>query len=319
MKQMSLIFLVFFLIVINLFSQNEEFKVLVSTGKNEVLLNNKWEELKPKSIINDAARIKTSPGCYLAIVSDKGQTLEITEKGEYSYNDLLVSSKQNRSLLGNLITLLKDKIFSTSKIDSFFGVKRSDTVNNQIIDLYFPDTTYILDPFITLRWYKDKDKKENKYEITVATVKNQTIFMNVVEDTVFVLDTKEYDLKEKEYKISVASSSNKNKFSMGNVFLIPNDANRKKILDTIETFQPSDKKVSFFSSFLTALILERNSFVLDAEKYFSKSLDLTNNNPEFGKLYLEFLIKNGFIKNQNLGFLIKNGFIKIQKMIINNK
>ena len=285
-----------FLICTNLvFGQQFVFKVLTTSGNVDFRSDNsrEWNQIKTGEPLFKNYEIQLGKNSYAALMYNDGRTLELTEKGIFKIGELskqlfdekkTVTQKFASYIAKEIITDKSEK----KSMRTFAAVVR---VKPNHIESAVPSLTRVLESKIDLVWYSYPASTE--YLVSIMNEDNSIIFMDVIKDTSFSLDSKTLNLyKEKNYKWFVSDASNSIIVSDTNSISFLSEENKSKILDTLKLLD--DEKEGNDSPMKTlslACFYESNILNIDALHQYKKMISLYSASEEYKKLFAKFLLK----------------------------
>lgn len=292
----TLIFLFSCLPFCVLFGQANIFKLLTFSGMVEIKNPNSqtWNKLNVGEYLSENGFIRLGKNSSAFFMQDDGSTLELYDKGEYSYGELKKKFNQKKISVGqkylNYIAkeILSDKS-AKKDMKTFAAVVR---VKPNHIEASIPAYTSLLKPSVLLTWHSYPST--DKYVLSILTADNTTIFMQLVDDTSFTLDFEKLNLSSnKIYKWYVFDSERSNIISDTNSVMLLSSQHALAILDTLQMINTefNNNKTPFYA-FALGTFFEKNSLNIDAMDQFEKALDLAPDSEELKKLYSKFLLNN---------------------------
>lgn len=278
-----------------LFSQQFLFKVLTSAGNVEFRAGSTyaWEKINSGESLYNIHELQLGKKSYAALMYNDGRTLELSENGIYKIQDLsrkIITTK--KTVTQKFASYIAQEIISdkSEKKDmrTFAAVVR---VKPNHIEAAVPYFTKVQESSVDLVWYAYPISTE--YLVTILNDDSSIIFMDVVKDTVFSLDSKSLNLyKEKNYKWFVSDAANPTIISDTNTISFLSDENKNKILDTLKLIDDEDQKSDAPMKILSlAYFYEINNLNIDALSHYEKIISLYTESEEFKKLFTKFLLK----------------------------
>ena len=160
------------------------------------------------------------------------------------------------------------------------------------IDVAIPSFTSVLDPVIDFSWYSYPSSE--KYIFSLLSSENTAIFMDLVDDTSYTLDTEKLKLyRGMVYKWYVFDAGNPKIISDTNAVNVISFDNRALILDTLqmlnEEIESNETPLSVLS---LCSFFERNNLNVEALNQFSKAILLAPESEEYKNLFAKFLLKH---------------------------
>jgi hypothetical protein len=271
------------------------FKVLTASGNVEFRSKNSqvWNKIKTGESLFNNYELQIDKNSYAALMFKDGRTLELSDKGIFKVAELskqiidekkTVTQKFASYIAKEIITDKSEK----KSMQTFAAVVR---VKPNHIESAIPSHTRVHESKINLVWYSYPASAE--YLVSILNEDNSIIFMEIIKDTTFSLDSKSLNLyKEKNYKWFVSDASNPIVVSDTNSISFLSDENKNKILDTLKMIDDEkDGNDSPIKMLTLAYFYELNNLNIDAFHQYKKMISLNLESEEFKKLFARFLIK----------------------------
>lgn len=294
-RKVSLCVILFLLFSVS-YSQQFTFKVLAFSGKVEYRLNSdySWLKIKTGENLKNDAQLKLNKESYAALVYSDGRTLEISDEGIFDIKELEKNIQASKiSVTQKFANFVAEEIIvdkaKGKTMKEFAAVVRVKPFH---IETAFPSHTFVLETEIEISWYKPASSKS--YVVSILNSENAPIFMDLVDDTLFILDTEELKLnRESEYKWFVSDAENQKISSDTNTISILSDASKSLILDTLNLLlteiESNDTPLNLLS---LGYFYERNGLNWNALQQFNKALSFNLQSEEYKLLFAQFLINN---------------------------
>ena len=278
------------------YSQQYAFKVLTFSGNVEYRLPpvQMWTKVKTGEGLKNNFEIRLSDNSYAALLYNDGRTMEMTKEGIFNVGELEQIIKNSKmSVTQKFAKFVADEIIddksSGKTMKEFAAVVRVKPFH---IETAIPTFTSVLEPTADLSWYSYPSTKI--YILSILNPENTTIFMELVEDTSYILDTDNLKLNRQTiYKWYVVDADNPKIASDTNSITVLSEANRKSILDTVQIYKEEAESDQYPLKILSLVAFyERNDLNEEALNQFTKVVELAPESEEYKRLFTKFLLKN---------------------------
>jgi tetratricopeptide (TPR) repeat protein len=286
----------FFIFTTELLSQSYLFKVLTISGKVDYSLSSgqSWKKVQTGESLNRDYKIRLDKNSYTALMYNDGRTMEIQDEGIFEIKDLeqniinlkrSVSQKFANFVAQEIITDKSEK----KDMKTFAAVVR---VRPNHIESAIPSSTALLDSIINFSWHSYPSSR--KYIIGILGSAKTTIFMDIVDDSIYTLDASKLNLNyETVYKWYVFDADNPQIISDTNSVILKSLGNKSAILDTLELleneFQSNETPLNRLS---LGTFYERNNLNIEALIEFNKAVSLAPESEEYKLFFAKFLLRH---------------------------
>lgn len=283
------------LVNINSHAQKYTFKVLTFSGAVDYRKssNQSWNTVQSGEGLKKDYEIRLGKNSYAALMYNDGRTVEIQDEGIFEVRVLEQNIRNSKiSVIKKFTNFVVEEIitYKSEKKDmkTFAAVVR---VKPNHIDTAIPTKTSTLDPTLNLVWYSYPSSQ--KYILSILNTDNISIFMDLVEDTSFTLDTEKLNLtRGKLYKWVVFDAENPAVISDTNSIFVVSEAERIAISDTLQLInselETNETALAFFS---LGMFYEKSGLNIEAMNQYKKAILMVPESEEFKKLYAKFLVK----------------------------
>jgi len=281
---------------IELLSQSYVFKVLTSSGKVDYSISSgqSWEKIQTGESLNKDCKIRLDKNSYAALMYTDGRTKEIQEEGVFEIKDLeqnILNSK--RSVTQKFANFVAQEIITDKSekkdMKTFAAVVR---VRPNHIESAIPYVTAFMDSIVNFYWHSYPTT--GKYIIGILSSANTTIFMDIVNDSIYILDASKLNLTpETVYKWYVLDADNPQIISDTNSVILKSSGNKSAILDTLEILKNEfQSNESPLSQLALGTFYERNNLNIEALREFSKAVSLAPESEEYKLFFAKFLLRH---------------------------
>jgi hypothetical protein len=279
-----------------LLSQSYLFKVLTLSGKVDYSIspNKSWKKVQTGESLNKDCKIRLDKNSYAALMYTDGRTKEIQEEGVFEIKDLeqnILNSK--RSVTQKFANFVAQEIITDKSekkdMKTFAAVVR---VRPNHIESAIPYVTAFMDSIVNFSWHSYPTT--GKYIIGILSSANTTIFMDIVNDSIYILDASKLNLSnETVYKWYVFDADNPQIISDTNSIILKSLGNKSAILDTLELlkdeFQSNEPPLNQLA---IGTFYERNNLNIEALREFSKAVSLEPESEEYKLFFAKFLLRH---------------------------
>jgi len=293
---------IFILIVLGLLlsaqsqAQQYSFKILTFSGKVDYRTSaaQSWKKVQTGESLKKDCEVRLDKNSYAALMFNDGRTMEIQDEGIFAINDLEQNMKSSKiSITQKFAKFVAQEIITDKSekkdMKTFAAVVR---VKPNHIDAAIPSFTSVLDPVMDFSWYSYPSTKQ--YIFSILNSSGTTIFMDLVDDTTYRIDSEKLKLNRGTvYKWYVSDADNPKIVSDTNTVNVLSNDGRTLILDTLQMLR---EEIESNETPLNVLSLcsfyERNNLNVEALKYFDKVILLVPESEEYKKLFARFLLKH---------------------------
>ncbi len=201
--------LMFFCLGQNAFSQEYDFRVMVSKGNNRLIIADSQEskDLEAGDLVQVGDEVIASEDGYIGFVHRNGQTLELMEPGRYLVNDLIAEISGQKNLATRSLNFLWDKVYESLLETKNNTAKNLDlnlelsglnngkiqvlAVNHQKLNPVFGDKAEI-------RWIGGDTSSDDQYVVNLMNLYDQVLFSEMVSQPEFTLKLSDERLLKNE-------------------------------------------------------------------------------------------------------------------------
>lgn len=291
-----ILFLFISLTCLNIYSQQNTFTVITFYGKVDYRTSatQSWKKFQTGESLKKDYEIKLDKNSYAALMYNDGRTLEVGDEGIFLIKELEQNVKNSKTSVtqkfANFVAqeIITDKS-EKKNMKTFAAVVR---VKPNHIEAAIPSFTSSLEPVIELAWYNYP--LTEKYIMGILSTDNSTIFMDLVGDTTYTLDTESLKLgKDKTYKWYVFDANDPKIVSDTNSVSVVSNANKSLILDTLQLLNDEiGANETPLNSLSLAEFYIRNNLNIEALIQFNRVVLLAPESEEYKKLFVKFLMNN---------------------------
>lgn len=276
-------------------AQGDGARVLTFSGNVEYRcsLNQPWKKIQVGESLKRDCEINLTENSYAGLLFKDNRTLELIKPGKFKVKELEENLRKSENSVINKFTnyIVQEIIADKSEkkdMKTFAAVVR---VRPNHIDTAFPTFTNVLEPTLKLIWFDYPSSQ--KYILSILNAENISVFMDLVEDTTFTLDTEKLNLtRGKIYKWLVFDAENAAIISDTISFMVVSEAERIAISDSIQMINSELEKNETALAFISlGMFCEKNSLNIEAMNQYKKAITMVPESEEFKKLYAKFLLK----------------------------
>lgn len=295
-SKIFILILLSLLISVNGQGQQYSFKLLTFSGKVDYRTSSaqSWKKVQTGESLKNDYEVRLDKNSYAALMYNDGRTMEMQDEGIFAIKDLEQNIKNSKiSVTQKFANFVAQEIITDKSekkdMKTFAAVVR---VKPNHIDAAIPSFTSVLDPVIDFSWYSYPSAKQ--YIFSILNSASTTIFMDLIEDTTYAVDTEKLKLNRGTiYKWCVFDADNPKIVSDTNTINLLSNDNRVLILDTLQMLK---EEIGSNETPLSVLSLcafyERNNLNVEALNHFSKVILLVPESEEYKKLFAKFLLNN---------------------------
>ena len=307
--------------VVSAFAQTKApdyaFKVLISSGDNTIIKNNKWENLKIGTPLgkNDQVRVEG----FLGLQHASGKTLEIKTAGTYKVSDLLARVPAGSTSIGEryanfVVKRMTGGGGSNGTNQNATGASERGIFLFAMMPYKKEGGFFVMGDKLPFRWFADPDKKTKTYEVMVKDFCGSTLFQDVTKDTNYVLNLKNPKLIVKDETCSqlnlfVHSKENHTYRDMSDTpynFQILDEKTAKAIQREFASLLPPDKEMTAMDCIIAGAFYEDKKLYVNALEYYDKAVKLEPGVEDFKKVRQQFIDDNQIGKLKPTSYDKKN-------------
>lgn len=297
---------VFFAFSINLIlaqaSQEYVFRVMVSSGKNEIKKLESWQPLRTGNKLSLTDQIQIETGSFLGLAHKSGKTIELKTPGVYKISD--IASKIN-SATASAAQKYADFVVAQMTKDGGKTInQRKGTTGSTeraipgAIKALLPYsvTCNVFEEKTNVVWYTHTGTKE--YSVNLMNLFDESVLKKVTKDTTLVIDfADEVFKKENDYKILIKSNDVTGKSSGDGYSFHKLNANEKEEIEKeIKVIKQTDTEESSLQKIVLASFYEDKKLYLEALKKYKEAIAMEPEVSEYKLMYQEFLERYGMTK-----------------------
>ncbi len=276
--------------------QQNLFRILTYSGKVHVNIPpaQDWQQIQIGGGLNANCKIRLDKNSYTALMYKDGRTLELLKEGTFDLNDLEKNINETKKSVtekfANFVAqgLIKDK----SKKKEMKNIAAVVRIKPNHIECAVPSYTRLMEPVIKLSWYSYPQSEQ--YVINIMNHKNALIFMYLVSDTIYTLNSSSLNLsKDIAYKWFITDKNNSQVTSDTNTVIFLSDEIKFSIIDTLKLINDEiGTNITPFNLLTLAGFYESNDLNIYALEEFERVLVLAPESEEYKKMFAKFLLKN---------------------------
>jgi hypothetical protein len=292
-------------------SQTYTFRVLGSTGQNEVKSGNKSEPVKMGTHLNEGDVVKLSEGGYLGLQHVSGRTLEVKNPGDYSVSELAKGvSSGSSTVASRYADFVMDKMSDDGKRDRLSAtgaVRRDLKTMDKEIKVYIPKndnlnniTPDLFSDFAIVRWAPIEGV--TRYEVKILSMMDEVVSVQETTDTKIALNLKDekYAKQIGALQIRIRDVDNPKVHSGegmdGYIIKLPKPGTVKKIEEERSKLFDQFDENSALHHYIMAGYHESNGHLIDALTSYERAIELAPGVDSFKNAYNEFLEWCGYIE-----------------------
>ncbi len=292
-------------------SQTYTFRVLGSTGQNEVKSGNKSEPVKMGTHLNEGDVIKLSEGGYLGLQHVSGRTLEVKNPGDYSVSELAKGvSSGSSTVASRYADFVMDKMSDDGKrerLSATGAVTRDIMSSDKAIKVFIPKnnnenniTPDLFSDFAIVRW--ESIEGVSKYEVTILSMMDEVISVEETSDTKIALN-----LKDEKYANQIGALQirirdvdnpkvNSGEGMHGYIIKLPKPGTVEKVKEERSKLFDQFDENSALHHYIMAGYHESNGHLIDALTSYERAIELAPGVDSFVSAYHEFLEWCGYVE-----------------------
>lgn len=281
---LSLVLSVSFLTV---HSQDYDFKVLVTKGKNELKSGGGWEGLKVGTSLKKADEIKVGPNSYLGLIHSSGKPLELKDAKNYKVADLLTKVSGGPSVLNKYTDfIISSNTQKRNNLTATGAVHRGP--NNIRVFLPKTELAYAVGDTISVQW--EKEKGAPPYIVTFTTFFGDELFKTETNSNSVTINLNDKTFaNESEFQVHVFSKKDRKESEQYPIRKVKKEE-RARVKPILTDMQNQLKENTAINKVILAGFFEQEKLYIDAATEFQKAVKLQ---PSLQEQYDEFLIRNG--------------------------
>lgn len=284
MKTKVLVALIVFVVLSKGYTQDYEFKVLVTKGKNELKAGGTWTPLKVGASLKKSDEIKVGANAYLGLIHAKGQPVELKEAKNYKVSDLKVGGATVLHKYTEFI--ISSNTQKRSNLTATGAVHRGPNS----IRVFLPKTelAYAYGDSITIQW--EKEKAGPPYVVTFTTFFGDEIFKTETNGNSVTINLNAGGFaSENEFQVQVFSKKDRKESEQYTVRKVKKEE-RARVKPLLTDVITQTKANTPLNKMVQAGFFEQEKLYIDAATAWQKAVKLE---PSLQEQYDEFLIRNG--------------------------
>ncbi len=292
MKKLFLFLAVHFFFMGDMLAQRDVFSVILNKGENLVEKSGTTQAVLLGSAIGTDHLLKVAEGGYIALVHEEsGAGLEITGKGDYTFEDIRQRMQdQNSSVLAKYGKFLMEKLNpqdnGNQNLNVTGAVERGDM---EAIRVCLPKVVDIYGSRVHISWHRIDDIED--YIITVKDKYDRVIDEKNINGTQYDLDLDEFK-HEKIFVLNIRAQKLAELRSPDFGIKRLSTADRTTIEAEFSNISKGAKSENVLDKLLIASFFEENNLLVDAMMYYNEALAICPDPDGFNKLYNNFLVRN---------------------------
>lgn len=288
-------------------AQTYVFKVLANKGENSVKVGGAdWTPLKTGQSLNSGDELKLSEEAYLGLMHNSGRTLEVKTPGAHTVAGL-ASNLQNKNT--SVASKYADFVMNKMSDDEGSGDYRKSMGATGAVDralasgakikIMAHSSSDIINDEVILRWNEPKQEgeiEELSYELTFSNLFDETIKIETVAKTSYLLDRSEAPFAGQSFiKVKVSVKGKDLKSDDYAITIKPEDETAD-IKATLQELKSEVGDETAMDKLVMAAFYEDNDLLLDALTAYEQAIQLAPEVGVFQTAYEDFLVRNGFTK-----------------------
>lgn len=281
-------------------AQDELFKVLASSGQNEVVSNGTSSKVTIGKRLYQGDKIKVSSGGYLGLAHKSGKTIELKKPGSYTLSELSQQVEdQNKGVCKKYVDFMvgemtsQDEDLSKNKYKYMAVTGSVERPSKPVIKSFLPGDAKVLKSEIELSWIPVKNEEE--YLVTLTNLFQDTVFSKVVAGNSIKIDLTKLELeKEKIYKWSVEGKGKSTEFTPRVIRAMSNEE-EKALREEIVLIKKELNEENALNKFVMANVYAEKGLIIDAISCYQEAIQMA---PEVETYQIAF---GKFLEEQKLG------------------
>lgn len=265
-------------------TQDYDFKVLVTKGKNE-MKRSSWEGLKVGTSLKKTDEIKVGPNSYLGLIHSSGRPVELKEAKTYKVADLV--PKVGPSVLNKYTDFIISS--NTTKRNNLTATGAVHRGPNSI-QVFLPksELAYAYGDSITIQW--EKDKAAPPYIVTFTSFFGDELYKTETNATSVTINLNEGAFaSENEFQVQVFSKKDRKESEQYPIRKLKKEQ-RTKLQPLVTDVRAQTRDNTAINHLIQAGFFEKEKLLIDAATAFQKAVKIE---PAFEERYHEFLVSNG--------------------------
>lgn len=278
------------------YSQDYVFKVLANKGENtyKSASGSSWEALKTGTKLESGDVIKTSSGCYLALIHSSGKPLEIKEAKEYKVDDLSSQVGGESGIVGKYANFVASKMTPEEREENrkkYASVTGATERGFEQIKVFMKTTSDVYNNEAIIRWGAQPNAQT--YELTLMDMFDDVIMVTETNNNYYKVNLDDERLKDNEIiivsvRVKGDEGSSSGYYSIQKV----SDADAQQYKSDLESLTSSLDLNSPINNLILAEFYEQNNLYLDALTSYETAIQKSPDVDYFKEAYTEFLMRN---------------------------
>ncbi|HEY0742382.1 MAG TPA: hypothetical protein VGD40_13000 [Chryseosolibacter sp.] len=267
-------------------TQDYDFKVLVTKGKNE-MKRASWEGLKVGTSLKKTDEVKVGPNSYLGLIHSSGKPVELKEAKTYKVAELVTKVGNGPSVLNKYTDFIISS--NTTKRNNLTATGAVHRGTNSI-QVFLPksELAYAYGDSIIVQW--EKDKAAPPYVVTFSSLFGDELYKTETKNNSVSISLNDPAFAgENEFQVVVVSKTDRKKSDDYTIRKLKKDE-RARIKPLLAEVQTQTKENTAINRLWLAGFFEKEKLYIDAATAFQKAVKLE---PALQEQYEEFLIRNG--------------------------
>lgn len=282
------------------YAQEELFKVLASSGQNEVVTNEGSSKVTIGKSLYQGDKVKVASGGYLGLAHKSGKTIELKKPGSYTLSELSKQVEdQNKGVCKKYVDFMvgemtsQDEDISKNKYKYMAVTGSVERPSKPVIKSFLPGDAKVLKGEIELSWIPIKNEKE--YLVTLTNLFQDTVYSQIVLGNNIKIDLTKLELeKEKIYKWSVEGKGKSTEFTPRVIRAMTNEE-EKALKDEIVLIKDELKEENALNKFVMANVYAEKGLIIDAISCYQEAIRMA---PDVETYQIAF---GRFLEEQKLG------------------
>lgn len=294
--------LLIFILVNTSFGQGYVFRVLASSGSNQVKKADSGETipLKTGATLMSGDEIITASGAYIGLMHKSGKTIEVRNTGVTKITDLeskLASSQS--SVASKYAQFVMNKMNSEENVNSNYrqNMKATGAVERatgSALKVLLPSSVDILNAEAIVRWSGADESENPTYIISIKNIFDDEIYSAETDKNSIAINFDDENLANEKLvilNVKVKDNADMKSGDYGIKRMSSDDA--ASINENLESLKAEISGDSPLNNLIFASFYEENNLILDAMTQYEKAIISSPDVEDFQVMYDDFLIKNG--------------------------
>ncbi len=281
-------------------AQNYEFKVMMSSGANQVNTGNGWENVKNGSTLQSSDKIKVASPGYMGLVHRTGKTVQLKESGEFAIADLAtqvgasgsgVAAKYADFVLSKMAEAGAEDGDYRQNVNVTGAVKRAVGESGDIV-IMMPTDGDIMNDVAVIRW--NEIENAEGYKVILTDMFNEPFkSIETGAETRMELDLNAAEFQEKKSIGIKIEALGTDKESAKYVIERLPEWESEPLKEELKLIVSEVDDDNALGKIILASFYEQNNLLLDALTNYEQAIELEPDIDDFKLAYQDFLMRNG--------------------------